>query len=255
MPGHAQRAAFERLESRRLFAAAEPIVGIGVIGDSLADEYQFYPPDRSTARNFVEQLVGDRQLNFGPFDADAAVRGEPRNAGYAFNWAKDGATTSDIIAQGQHTGLAAQVVAGDINYAWIFAGGNDVLNLAAAEDPAAAVAALGQTLLANGQTILTTLLAAKADMKIVIATVPRLGALPAVKQAVAGGAVPQSIVDSADAAIDQINAQLRQIAKTEKQVALADVAKLLQQVTSKKRLKLAKVTLDRETPSDDPHSL
>jgi len=25
--------------------------GIGVLGDSYSDEYQFYPPDRSTARN------------------------------------------------------------------------------------------------------------------------------------------------------------------------------------------------------------
>ena len=86
-------ASVEPLESRRLFAAAEPIVGIGVLGDSFADEYQFYPPDRSTARNFVEQLAEDRALNFGPFDADGAARGEPRNAGFAFNWAKDGATT------------------------------------------------------------------------------------------------------------------------------------------------------------------
>jgi phospholipase/lecithinase/hemolysin len=254
-PSPAQRAAIEYLEPRRLFAAAEPIVGIGVIGDSLADEYQFYPPDRSTARNFVEQLAEDRQLNFGDFDADASARGEPRNAGYAFNWAKDGASTSDLIAQGQHTGLAAQVTAGEVNYAWVVAGGNDVLNLASAEDPAAAIATLGQTLLANGQTVLATLLAAKSDVKIVIATVPRLSALPAVKDAVAGGAVPQSIVDSADAAIDQINSHLRQLAKTNKQVALADIAKLLQQVTSKKRLRVAKVLLDRETASDDPHSL
>lgn len=255
MPEFPRRATAESLEPRRLFAAAEPVVGIGVIGDSTADEYQFYPPDRSTARNFVEQLAEVRGLNFGVFDADGSSRGEPRNAGYAFNWAKDGATTSELITQGQHTGLAAQIAAGEVNYAWIVAGGNDVLNLATAEDPAAAVAALGQTLLANGQTVLATLLAAKSDLKIVIATVPRLGALPAVKEAVAGGAVPQSIVDSADAAIDQINVQLRQIAKTQKQVALADVAKLLQQVTSKRRLRLAKVTLDRETASDDPHSL
>jgi phospholipase/lecithinase/hemolysin len=255
MPDSAQRPACEPLESRRLFAAAEPIVGIGVIGDSLADEYQFYPPDRSTARNFVEQLAEDRALNFGAFDADGSARGEPRNAGFAFNWAKDGATTSDLITQGQHTGLAAQISAGEANYAWLIAGGNDVFNLATAEDPAAAIAGLGQTLLANGQTILATLIAAKPDLKVVIATVPRLGSLPAVQASVAAGEIPQSLVDGADSAIDQINAQLRQIAREEKQVALADVAKLLQRVSSKKRLKLGKATLDRETPSDDPHSL
>src|SRR5205085_2344113 len=88
-----------------------------------------------------------------------------------------------------------------------------------------------------------------------IATVPLLGDLPAVKQAVAGGQVPQSLVDSADDAINQINTQLRQIAKSQKQVALADVAKLLQQVSSKKRLRVGKVAIDRETASNDPHSL
>jgi phospholipase/lecithinase/hemolysin len=247
-------AAVELLESRRLFAAA-PIGGIGVLGDSFADEYQFYADDRATARNFVEQLAEDRGLNFGAFETDPAVRGEPRNAGFAYNWAKDGATTADLIAQGQHTGLAAQAAAGDVNYAWVFVGGNDVLSLATSPDPAADVAALAGTLLTNGQAALAALVGAKPDLRVVIATVPRLGALPAVKGAVAGGLVEQSLVDQADAAVAQLNVQIRQIAKSEKQVALADVATLMDQLFAKKRYKVGKLTLDRETPSNDPRSL
>ena len=34
--------------------------GVGVMGDSYSDEYQFYPPDRSTARNWVEILAATR---------------------------------------------------------------------------------------------------------------------------------------------------------------------------------------------------
>ena len=34
--------------------------GIGVLGDSYSDEYRFYPPDRSTARNWVEILTETR---------------------------------------------------------------------------------------------------------------------------------------------------------------------------------------------------
>ena len=34
-------------------------VGIGVLGDSYSDEYEFYPPDRPTARSWVEILRGD----------------------------------------------------------------------------------------------------------------------------------------------------------------------------------------------------
>ena len=81
--------------------------GIGVIGDSYSDEYQFYPPDRTTARNWVEILAETRSLDFGRFST--ASRGEPRNQGYAFNWARSDATTDDLIATGQHSGLAAQV--------------------------------------------------------------------------------------------------------------------------------------------------
>src|SRR3954468_6540448 len=84
--------------------------GIGVLGDSYSDEYQFYPPDRSTARNWVEILAATRRLDFGAFSADR--RGEPRNQGYAYNWARSDATTDDLIAAGQHTGLAAQVAGG-----------------------------------------------------------------------------------------------------------------------------------------------
>src|SRR4051812_49132337 len=79
--------------------SAGPLGGIGVLGDSYSDEYQFYPPDRSMARNWVEILAATRGLDFGPFAA--VSRGEPRNQGYAFNWARSDATTDDLIATGQ----------------------------------------------------------------------------------------------------------------------------------------------------------
>src|SRR4051812_47403442 len=41
--------------------------GIGVLGDSYSDEYRFYPPDRSAARNWVEILAEHRGLDFGPY--------------------------------------------------------------------------------------------------------------------------------------------------------------------------------------------
>jgi hypothetical protein len=89
--------------------------GIGVIGDSYFDEYQFYAPDRSTARNWVEILATTRKLDFGPFSL--APRAEPRKQGYAYNWARSDATTETMIATGQHTGLAAQVANKDVTLA------------------------------------------------------------------------------------------------------------------------------------------
>src|SRR5947209_4962250 len=91
-------------------ARAEVSVGIGVLGDSYSDEYQFYPPDRPTARNWVEILARARGLNFGKFST--ASRGEPRNQGFAFNWSRSDAETEDMIRTGQHTGLALQVARG-----------------------------------------------------------------------------------------------------------------------------------------------
>src|SRR5437588_11961566 len=84
--------------------------GIGVLGDSYSDEYQFYPPDRPTARNWVEILARARGLNFGKFST--ASRGEPRNQGFAFNWSRSDAETEDMIRTGQHTGLALQLARG-----------------------------------------------------------------------------------------------------------------------------------------------
>ena len=72
--------------------------GIGVLGDSYSDEYQFYPPDRSTARNWVEILAATRGLDFGRFDDES--RGEPRNRGFAYNWARSDATTFSPAAIG-----------------------------------------------------------------------------------------------------------------------------------------------------------
>src|SRR6202007_1681292 len=60
-------------------------VTVGALGDSYTDEYRFYPPDRSRARNWIEILAANRGIRFGPFTTKS--RGSPRNQGFAFNWA------------------------------------------------------------------------------------------------------------------------------------------------------------------------
>src|SRR3954464_6082722 len=107
--------------------------GIGVLGDSYSDEYQFYPPDRTTARNWVEILAATRGLAFGRFSE--ASRGEPRNQGFAYNWARSDATTDDMIATGQHTGLAAQVASGEVGLVVMSIGGNDFIRALQSPDP------------------------------------------------------------------------------------------------------------------------
>ncbi len=101
------------------------IKGIGIIGDSLSDEYQAddargyeYAP---TTLNWVEQLVKNRRINFGVWNQ----WGDARRTGFQYNWSRSGATISDAIANGQHTGLAQYVANGEINAVIIYIGGND----------------------------------------------------------------------------------------------------------------------------------
>ena len=101
--------------------------GIGIIGDSNSDEYRANDNRggayAATTLNWVEQLVLYRGLNFGEW----ATRSEPRRTGYAYNWARSGATASSLLSSGQHTGIAQQVAAGEVTLVFVYIGANDFL--------------------------------------------------------------------------------------------------------------------------------
>jgi phospholipase/lecithinase/hemolysin len=77
---------------------------IGVLGDSISDEYLGvgHPVGLTdgitdfAAKNWVQILAQTRggYLNFGALEMDDSVRGEPQNRGYAYNWARAGATAT-----------------------------------------------------------------------------------------------------------------------------------------------------------------
>lgn len=100
-------------------------VGIGIMGDSLSDEYRaddarggIYGPN---TLNWVEQLSISRGLNFGTW----GTWGEPRRSGYEYNWARSGARAGILISTGQHTGLARQVAEGKVSIVVLWIGNND----------------------------------------------------------------------------------------------------------------------------------
>ena len=99
--------------------------GLGILGDSFYDEYQGDDnrggASHSTTFNLVEILVHTRHFDLGPW----GKRDEPRRTGYAYNWARSGATSESMIEQGQHTGLAEQIRQGLVSYVWIGIGAND----------------------------------------------------------------------------------------------------------------------------------
>lgn len=103
----------------------QTLVGLAVLGDSTQDEYRADNPRggeyNATTLNWVEILATVRRINLGEWGS----RPEPRRGGYAFNWARSGSTSEQMITSGQHTGAAQQARDGQVSHAVIQIGIND----------------------------------------------------------------------------------------------------------------------------------
>ncbi|HWE36034.1 MAG TPA: SGNH/GDSL hydrolase family protein [Isosphaeraceae bacterium] len=209
---------------------------IGALGDSYTDEYRFYPPDRSSARNWVEILSATHRANFGPFSLKS--RGEPRDQGFAFNWARSDSTSSDAFVN-QLPGLSRQVARGQVKTAWIFTGGNDFLFYlegvvqSGQLGSAASVAGLDTVSLnaeENFTATVNTLLAANPNVRLVVATVPDVNLLPIVRQ-FDGVPAAQPLLSTASAAIGQYDEFIRGIAHSHpSRIAVADIQQASAQI-------------------------
>jgi hypothetical protein len=203
-------------------ARGEIPLGIGVLGDSYSDEYQFYPPDRAQARNWVEILAKARGLNFGTFSH--ASQGEPRNQGFAYNWARSDAETADVISAGQHTGLAEQVGRGEVDVVIIFTGGNDFIHALSASDSKPDVQRILKRAIANIDLILDTLLQAGPRAHIFVATVPDILELPEFATRLRAGTLSPTTASAYSKAIKAFNRHLRMRAMPGGRVAIIDLA-------------------------------
>ena len=224
-PGLAPAALVHPVQSQ----SAGRALTVGALGDSYTDEYRFYPPNLSQARNWVEILAATRGVDFGKFTTRS--RGEPRNQGFAFNWARFDATSGNMI-QNQLPGLTAKVAGGQVKYAWIFIGGNDFLDflravqagsITLAQAPAAVGAAETQAA-ANFTTAVDTLLAASPAVRLVVATVPDVSTLPIVQQELATMPQAQSLVTDTSQEIGQYNTTIHALAASDHRIALVDLA-------------------------------
>ena len=240
--------------------AAHVAVTVGAMGDSYTDEYQFYPTARTHARNWVEQLSTAHKANFGAFTRSS--RPEPRDQGFANDWARSDATSTDMVAN-QLPGLTAQVAAGKVNYAWIFVGGNDFIHYAeaVATNPSSqtlsvpvAIAAIEAHAASNIDTAVNTLLAANPNVKIVLTTIPSIGEIPLAKSLTTtpGG---QALIAGIDQAVGVLNAQIASIAATNPRVALADLAAYSAGVAAAgATVPFGGTTINLVVPSNDYHS-
>jgi phospholipase/lecithinase/hemolysin len=229
--------------------------GIGVLGDSYSDEYQFYPPDRSTAKNWVEILAESRGLNFGRFSSQS--RGEPRNKGFEYNWARSDATSDDLIATGQHTGLAAQVRSGEVSLVWVFIGGNDFINALKSPQPVDTLRSVLPRAITNYQTAFKTIFDASPNVRLVLVTIPDIRNLLEFSGPLRDGKIAHEVADAFTAAIQRFNSQIRWLAWGNRRIALQDfdLAVKLANAVSLDYAPGAGVRLDRRVPSNDPRHL
>ncbi len=229
--------------------------GIAVLGDSYSDEYLFYPPHRSSARNWVEILATTRGLDFGHFSTES--RGEPRNQGFEYNWARSDATTDDLIASGQHLGVASQVASGDVSLVIVFIGGNDFINTMRTPDPVAAFREVGPRARANLEHAVATIIEAHPDVKILLITVPDIRELPEFGVPLNTGHLPRAHADAATATIQQYNASIQALALHYPRVAVLDFAMVVRasKLLGSETLRIADHRIVRSDPSDDPDHL
>ena len=198
---------------------ARQIAALGACGDSLSDEY-FEQSYGSYARNWTMMFRVLRGVNLGPTAAEAGqpggAWGEPRRTGYAFDWARYGAGTADLLAQGQHTGLAAQAAAGQggVTHAVLFIGANNFSPTNSAYFSiyfnlwsSATIANYVNTTVADITTAATTL--KNAGQRVVIVNVVDFGATPVVRSLYGNPTNRERVTN----VIATINARLRDVAR------------------------------------------
>lgn len=229
---------------------AKAKVSIGVIGDSYSDEYAFYPPDRTTAKNWVELLSEFRKINFGEFTRGS--RSIPRKEGYEFNFALSGATTDDAI-QNQVPGIVDLAANGSINFVIIFIGGNDFYRLISGNLSSEHVETVINTASNNVEAIIDTI-KDKSEAPILLVTIPKVFVTQEVSSSLGSGAKANEILGKVQSATNSYNSNLKRLSLITKKTFVFDFDKILDKVFEKKKFKIGKIEIDRSLASNDFNS-
>jgi phospholipase/lecithinase/hemolysin len=229
------------------------IQGIGILGDSISDEYRFYAPDRVTARNWVEILAATRGLNFG----ETRTSGTSRDRRFAYNWSQSGSTTSSLIAAGRHTGLAAQVGRGaPIHLVAVTIGSND---FADALVKSKSVSAMGDAMTrawSNLVAILDSLFQVDSSLKVAVFTAADLRCSPVLRGAIRSGLISRVMADAYEKTVSQFNDRLRDLVQAHRDRAvLVDIDDLLRGIVESRRYFVGNQELNRNVASNEPDHL
>lgn len=237
------------------------VSGIAVLGDSQSDEYRADDSRgstyASTTLNWVEQLAKYRNFNFGEWGEWE----EPRRTGFAYNYARSGATAHSMIASGQHIGVANQVKADKVNLVIIYIGANDFAPYITDTGYQAIYnGTITRPQLINKENLIVANLKTAIDtvkdagnVKIVIITIPDWGNHIGVQ---VGFPFPDQrrLVTTA---IEETNNQIEQLASSYMIPTINpnDFYKTITRDKTATGIKIGDQTFTRLVPSDEPHSL
>jgi phospholipase/lecithinase/hemolysin len=240
---------------RQSIARSDLIKGVGIIGDSISDEYRFYAPDRATARNWVEILAATRGFDFGGpvFTSGGATR----NRRFAYNWSESSATTTSLIARGQHTGLAAQVTDGAaISLAAVTIGANDFAEVLFTSRSVAALGAVLERASSNFVAILDSLLAINSALKIAVFTAVDLRPTPLLRGALDSGLISPALGNAYGNAIAVFNDRLHDlVAGQGHRIVMVDINQLLVDIVAARRYVVGGLEIDRRAASNNVQHL
>ncbi len=200
-------------------------VTLGVMGDSLSDEYKYN--SRAYAQNWVEQFANNNIVNVG---ANVLNNPAPRLQGFNQNWARSGATSSTVLSGGQATGLAAQIPnAGGygIDYGVLLIGANDFAPGSTAYNSIYSSTWNQSQINSYVNSVVGNITTALADVlptgiKMVVATVPDYGIAPAVQAGYPDPAKRQLVAN----AVAQVNAGIKATAQAD-HIVVADLSALI----------------------------
>ena len=199
-------------------------VRIGVIGDSLSDEYQG-AVSALPGLTWTEQLEAAPRISLGVLEDDPSVRGEPRNDGYSLNWARFGQAAlgiqwnSQVVkdhpnvpasqkadprlqtigsCDAQISGLGAQIAAGQVDVALVWVGHNDMfirqyIGFAQDGGQQAFFTALVTKIVTAAATLRAYASADPEDIKAKVAIVGLAGAASALNPSLSAAAAAQGI--------------------------------------------------------------
>lgn len=230
--------------------------GLAVLGDSQSDEYRADDSRgltyASTTKNWVEHLVDLREINVG----ENGTFEEPRRSGFAYNFARSGATTLSMIESGQHASAAELVKEKKVNAVVIFIGTNDFSPI----HPTGYDAIYNESLIeadvirkkndvVSGIKTAIQTVQSSGEVRIILVTIPDWGRNPVIRITYPDPLRRAKVTE----VVNDINTDLKTLL-TESEGTVIDINEFYESLLDQedKKVRVGSITLINTLPSDNP---